>query len=122
MIRTEGLTHIHLLVRDLSRSLRFYKDVFGLEEQFREGTSMVFLRTPGRQDTVTLNEDAEQADLVGQQGGVAHFGFRLLSRDDLDAAIREVERSGGRLLEKGEHTPGHPFAYVSDPDGYVIEL
>jgi catechol 2,3-dioxygenase-like lactoylglutathione lyase family enzyme len=46
----------------------------------------------------------------------------LLSRDDLEAAIHEVERAGGRLLERGEHEPGHPFAYVSDPDGYVIEL
>jgi len=37
MIRTRGLTHIHLVVRDLDRSLRFYKRVFGLEERFREG-------------------------------------------------------------------------------------
>jgi catechol 2,3-dioxygenase-like lactoylglutathione lyase family enzyme len=122
MVRTQGLTHIHLLVRDLNRSLRFYQGVFGLEEQFREGASMVFLRTPGRQDTVTLNEDAEQADLVGQRGGIAHFGFRLVSRGDLDTAIRDVERAGGRVIERGEHRPGHPFAYVSDPDGYVIEL
>ena len=31
MVKTQGLTHIHLVVRDLERSLRFYRDVFGLE-------------------------------------------------------------------------------------------
>jgi predicted enzyme related to lactoylglutathione lyase len=31
MIVTRGLTHIHLMVRDLDRSLAFYKRVFGLD-------------------------------------------------------------------------------------------
>ena len=33
MIKTQGLTHIHLVVRDLNRSLRFYTAVFGMEER-----------------------------------------------------------------------------------------
>ena len=41
---------------------------------------------------------------------------------DIDFAIREVERAGGRLLRRGEFSPGFPFAYVSDPDGYEIEI
>ena len=31
-------------------------------------------------------------------------------------------QAGGRLLRRGEHAPGVAFAYVVDPDGYVIEL
>ena len=61
MIRTQGLTHIHLMVRSLERSLAFYTRVFGLKEQFREGASMVFLNTPGRDDMVTLNQDPREA-------------------------------------------------------------
>jgi len=47
MIETEGLTHIHLVVRDLNRSVRFYRAVFGMAERFRVGPNMVFLSTPG---------------------------------------------------------------------------
>ena len=119
MIETEGLTHIHLLVADLDRSLRFYREVFGLEEIFRDEPKMVFLRPPNSSDTITLNEVPEKA---GKAGGIEHFGFRLVDKNQLDRAIEEVERAGGRLLERGEHAPASPYAYVVDPDGYMIEL
>ena len=122
MIRTRGLYHLHLVVRDLERSLRFYQGVFGMEEQFRAGPKLVFLRTPGSQDLITLNEDPAEARLAGVNGGVAHFGFALEDEAELDAAIGEVQAAGGKLVSRGEHAPGHPYAYVSDPDGYVIEL
>ena len=121
MIDTEGLTHIHLLVSDLDRSLAFYKEVFGLEEQFRAGPTMVFLRTPGSTDTITINEDPNERHRVGR-GGIDHFGFRLKGGVDLDKAIAEVVEAGGQLVERGEHGPGSSYAYVSDPDGYLIEL
>lgn len=70
-------------------------------------------------DTITLNEVPEKA---GRPGGVDHFGFRLTDKGQLDRAIEEAERAGGKLLERGERSPGNPFAYVTDPDGYVIEL
>jgi len=46
----------------------------------------------------------------------------LADPSDVDAAIAEIEAAGGRLIRRGEHAPGVPFAYVADPDGYVIEL
>ena len=36
MIKTHGLTHISLSVRDPERSLRFYRDVFGVQEYYRD--------------------------------------------------------------------------------------
>jgi catechol 2,3-dioxygenase-like lactoylglutathione lyase family enzyme len=122
MIETMGLSHIHLVVRDLERSLRFYQGVFGMKERFRDGPRMVFLNTPGSRDLVTLNEDPSEARLAGVNGGVAHFGFRLEDPSAIDAAIAEVEAAGGKLVRRGEHEPGVPFAYVEDPDGYLIEL
>jgi catechol 2,3-dioxygenase-like lactoylglutathione lyase family enzyme len=122
MIRTQGLTHIHLVVRDLDRSLAFYKRVFGLEERFREGRCMVFLNTPTSQDLITLNEDPHEVQTAGVNGGVNHFGFRLAKGSDLDAAVTEVEAAGGALVKRGEHASGLPFVYIRDPDGYLIEL
>ena len=120
MIKTAGLTHIQLVVSDLQRSLKFYRDVFGMEERFWVGSTMVFLNTPGSEDTITLRQ-GQAGDPVGV-GGVAHFGFRLLDKGDLEAAVRAVVEAGGTLLERGEHQPGAPFAYLADPDGYVIEF
>jgi catechol 2,3-dioxygenase-like lactoylglutathione lyase family enzyme len=122
MIQTSGLHHIHLVVRDLERSLRFYESVFGMQERFRVGRHMVFLSTPGSDDLITLNQDDAERDQAGRSGGISHFGFKLQRGSDLDAAAREVERGGGRVVSRGEHAPGVPFVYVSDPDGYVIEL
>jgi catechol 2,3-dioxygenase-like lactoylglutathione lyase family enzyme len=78
MIETEGLTHIHLVVRDVRQSASFYQRVFGMEQMFREGPHLVFLRTPGSRDTITLTDGADQGDgRAGESGGVDHFGFRL---------------------------------------------
>lgn len=122
MVKTEGLTHIHLMVRNLERSLRFYQDVFGMKERFRDGPTMVFLNTPGSRDSITLNEDPAMSDVAGKSGGIAHIGFRLTNKSDLDAAIAEIEKAGGKLLSRGEHAPGVGYAYMADPDGYVIEI
>jgi catechol 2,3-dioxygenase-like lactoylglutathione lyase family enzyme len=73
MIRSRGLNHIQLNVRNLARSVAFYEKAFGLKVKFRIGRSM-------------------------------------------------VTRAGGKLINRGEHAPGVEYAYISDPDGYVIEL
>ena len=41
---------------------------------------------------------------------------------DIEIAVAEVERAGGRVLRRGEFGPGLPFVYVADPDGYEIEI
>jgi len=39
-----------------------------------------------------------------------------------DEHAAEVGRAGGRILRRGESSPGLPYAYVADPDGYEIEI
>jgi catechol 2,3-dioxygenase-like lactoylglutathione lyase family enzyme len=123
MLDIEGLTHIHLLVHDLERSLKFYKDVFGLEEKFRDGPSMVFLSPKGTRDLITINLASEnQKHIVGQPSGIEHFGFRLRDKSQLNNAIKLVSEFGGKLVSRGSHASGQEYAYVTDPDGYTIEL
>jgi hypothetical protein len=35
---------------------------------------------------------------MGAAGGTVHFGFRLISPGDIDTAVDEVVRAGGKLL------------------------
>ena len=121
MIKTLGLTHIHLMVSDIQRSLEFYQQVFGIEVRFWAGEGLVFLNTPGSKDTIALHK-AEEGAATGASGGITHFGFQLENNQDLDSAISAVIAAGGALKKRGEFMPGMPFAYVSDPDGYEIEL
>jgi catechol 2,3-dioxygenase-like lactoylglutathione lyase family enzyme len=114
--------HLHLVVRDVRRSLDFYTQVFGVEVVFWAGDDMVFVTTPGSDDLITLNQDADLVDRAGDNGGLDHFGFRLADPADLDTAVDAVVAAGGALDRRGEHSPGEPFAYCRDPDGYLFEL
>jgi len=115
---TFGLTHIALAVRDVARSSRFYQDVFGAIEVYRQPT-FVQLQTPGARDVLVLEEDPERS---GPGGGVLHFGFRLLAASDIDSARLAVEAAGGRIREQGEFVPGEPYLFAFDPDGYEFEI
>jgi catechol 2,3-dioxygenase-like lactoylglutathione lyase family enzyme len=118
MLRTHGLTHISLAVRNLELTLQFYVKVFGVREYFRDRTS-IQVQGPGPHDVIAFEHKPESA---GVAGGITHFGFRLLNPTDIDAAIAEVEGAGGKVLRRGEFAPGFPYAYIADPDGYEIEL
>jgi catechol 2,3-dioxygenase-like lactoylglutathione lyase family enzyme len=118
MIKTHGLNHISLNVRDPDRALRFYEQVFGVKEYFRDEQS-VQVQGPGSHDVIAFEKKAAKA---GESGGIAHFGFRLVDPQDIDLAVAEVQRAGGTIVEQGEFAPGFPFAFVEDPDGYQIEI
>ena len=118
MLKTHGLTHLSLAVRDVERTLQFYTRVFGVREYFRNASS-VQVQGPGPHDVLAFEHSPDSAGVVG---GITHFGFRLLAPTDIDWAVAEVERAGGVVLRRGEFAPGYPYAYVADPDGYEIEI
>jgi catechol 2,3-dioxygenase-like lactoylglutathione lyase family enzyme len=118
MIRTYGLTHIALSVRDAERSLAFYQQVLGVVPVYRDG-GFIQAQTPGSRDVLVFEESNEP---VSGSGGIAHFGFRLVDPRDIDAAVEAVERAGGRVLRRGDFCPGEPYVFFEDPDGYEVEL
>ncbi len=112
-METHGINHIHLHVRDLEKSLRFY-EAFGFRKVAGHDDKS-FLVRPGYTDILTLR-------LSGMHG-VDHFGIMLKDAAQLDAAIAELERCGGRLLEKTTLEPvGTPSAFIADPDGYHVQI
>ena len=118
MIKTYGLTHIALAVKDAKRSFEFYRKIFGVEKVYDQG-SFIQAQTPGTRDVLVFDEKAKR---TGKRGGIEHFGFRLQRPEDVDLAVNLVKKAGGKILDKGGFCPGEPYLYCSDPDGYVVEI
>jgi catechol 2,3-dioxygenase-like lactoylglutathione lyase family enzyme len=118
MIRTYGLTHVALAVRDLDRSLRFYQTVFGAVEVYRQ-EKFLQVQTPGTRDVIVFEKKPQ---LAGKAGGVIHFGFRLQNPADIGEAAKKVVAGGGTVRDRGEFCPGEPYLYALDPDGYEVEI
>jgi catechol 2,3-dioxygenase-like lactoylglutathione lyase family enzyme len=118
MVKTYGLTHVALAVRDPERSLAFYQAVFDVVPVYRD-QNFVQAQTPGTHDVLVFERNEAEA---GNSGGVAHFGFRLADPADIDAAAEAVISAGGKIRDKGEFVPGEPYVFFSDPDGYEVEI
>ena len=94
---------------------------FSLQRALKQG------RTPPLDQVRIIQEEVEHAGrIITQIMGYAQLSEGRVEKlnviEELDCAIRQVEAAGGRLVERGEHAPGVPFAYIADPDGYLIEL
>ena len=118
MVRTVGLTHIALAVADLERAFRFYEHVFGAVAVYW-GDDFIQAQTPGARDAIVFERKLIRP---ASNGGIAHFGFRLQHPADIENAIASVQESGGTILSQGEFSPGEPYVYFRDPDGYEVEI
>jgi catechol 2,3-dioxygenase-like lactoylglutathione lyase family enzyme len=70
---------------------------------------------------LALNEVVDAS--VGPQG-VSHFGL-FYNEAKVEAITKKVESCGGTIIEKGlceDNGVKESFAYVRDPDGYVIKI
>jgi catechol 2,3-dioxygenase-like lactoylglutathione lyase family enzyme len=117
-VKTFGLTHIALAVRDPQRSLAFYRAVLGVVPVY-EQDDFIQAQTPGTRDVLVFERRTRDA---GKSGGVAHFGFRLQDPKDIAHALAAVTEAGGQIREHGEFVAGEPYIFFSDPDGYEVEI
>jgi catechol 2,3-dioxygenase-like lactoylglutathione lyase family enzyme len=119
-IKAEGFNHLHINVRDLAQSIRFYAEAFGLKVSFSAGKDLIFM-VPGASGHSLALHQVRPDEPVGMAGGFQHFGFKL-NVNDHNRVLAQVEKAGGKLISRGKHGGQYPYTYVADPDGYVIEL
>jgi catechol 2,3-dioxygenase-like lactoylglutathione lyase family enzyme len=117
-VKTRGLTHVALAVRDPQRSLQFYQAVLGVVPVYQQD-DFVQVQTPGSWDVLVFERKPRDA---GKTSGIIHFGFRLQRPADIERASTAVRAAGGTIREQGEFVPGEPYMFFTDPDGYEVEI
>ncbi len=126
------LGHAVLFVKNLGRSVHFYRDVLGFAMIEPEGTqanspvpSRVAMFSSGRtHHELLLIEVGEQAPHPGQshRAGLYHLGFKIGDTDEeLRSALATLKAEGVKIAGASDHTVTHSL-YVYDPDGNEIEL
>ena len=83
------LLHTRYRVKDLEKTVRFYKDVLGLQETRRHtsgrGSQLVFLKAPESEEEIELCKFDESGPVVVGPD-LTHLAFEV---DDLDKFARE---------------------------------
>jgi len=118
MIKTFGLTHIALPVKDVKRSSFFYQKVFGAKEMYSY-PDFIQVQTPGSKDILVF-ENQKKPSPKTKRG--FHFGFRSPKPFRIETVIETVKKAGGKIKDSGEFVPGEPYVFFYDPDGYEIEI
>ncbi|CAG6391023.1 VOC family protein [Streptomyces cocklensis] len=120
------LTQIRLLVSDFPAVYRFYRDVLGLKPQFEaENGPYAKLSPDTGHAAIALQDRAQMAGVLGRLGAGPE-GYRalvVLRVDDLDAAFAGLTAQGAEFVrEPGPMGDRMRVAYLSDPEGNLIEL
>jgi catechol-2,3-dioxygenase len=106
-----------LEVADLDEAARFYSEVLGLPVQSRSD-ERVWVRAG---DRTRIGLWTPQVGIAGGQGG-AHVHYALhVAEEDYQAAVERLRKAGHDPHEEDFEENGRA-AYVTDPDGNVVEL
>ncbi len=109
----KGLSVVYLYVRDLDRSLAFYRDVLGIP---LERSDQVWAEA--RLGSVRFALHALHAGVGEPQSGTMHADFEV---DDIDEAAATVRAAGVDVREIRREPYGSHCTFF-DPDGYELEL
>lgn len=118
--------HTMIHVADLGRSVDFYTRVMGMRllRQGRaeaEARSNAFVGYGDETDTAVIELTAYDHRQTYDHGNA--FGHLALGFDDVPAACHAIAAAGGTISrEPFVIANGKTIAFVTDPDGYEVEL
>ncbi|MBL4933133.1 VOC family protein [Clostridium paridis] len=119
------MLHTCIRVKDLEKSLKFYRDALGLVETVRKDFpnnkfTLVYLSNEegGYEIELTYNYDQEKPYEIGN--GFSHTAIGV---DDLEGE-REKHKALGYEVTDLKGLPGNRpnYYFVTDPDGYKVEV
>jgi len=121
MLKTQGVVHFTIPVKDLDRSEKFYSEIMGME-RLRRNDHMVFMRAG--EDCFVLTYSEKPVDPNAGDAHDIHHAFRV-SAPDYDAAKAFLAQRGIRIFKEEDRRSGTfqgRSAYFHDPDRNVIEI
>ena len=122
-MKARKLLHTRYRVNDLDRTVKFYKDVLGLEEVRRHksprGSELVFMKAPESEELIELCYFPTSGP-VQVQPDLTHLAFEIDSLDEFGKHLSSLglKYSDGPTLKPD----GSGFAFIDAPEGYEIEL
>ena len=119
MIKVEGLDHVAIAAKDVTRSMNWYRDVLGLERRHEEtwGDMPVMMCSGNTCVAIFPLTDDQPAETKGPR--VLHVAFRA-DRSTFDQAQKDL-KDRGIAFDFQDHDIAHSI-YFRDPDGYKIEI
>lgn len=121
MIKTEGVLHFTIPVKDLDRAEKFYTELLGFEKVGRT-ERIVFLRAGGDFFNLTYSENPITHN-AGNRHEI-HSAFRVTPQI-YDATLKLLPTRGVEIFKEENRESGvfvGRSAYIRDPDGNVIEF
>lgn len=118
------LGHVVLYVRELARSVTFYRDVVGLTVTGQVFNNRAAVLTGGstHHELLLIEVGDAPAPPAGRRLGLYHIGFKIGENlDALRAALGRVQEHEAPIDGMSDHTVSQSL-YVRDPDGNEIEL
>jgi catechol 2,3-dioxygenase len=123
-MKAQYLGHVVFYVKDLERSLAFYRDLLGFREVGRIFGGAAAALTSGRthHELLLIEVGDAPGPTPGRRRGLYHIGIKIGdSLDELRAAKKELEQAGVRISGMSDHTVSQSL-YLEDPDGNEVEL
>ena len=119
MFKVQGIDHIGLAVKDVQKSVTWYRELFGLERIFEDVWGN-FPGVVGIGETSVAFFPSDAPDIPLPDGlPIHHLAFRVDRANFKEA--HETLRQKGIEFEFQDHKIVHSI-YFYDPDGHLIEL